>query len=125
MAATRMALVTGGSGFLGGHVVLQLLDAGYRVASSDDLMSMLAVAGVLRERLGERARKVPTRELPNWLVRCAARFDRKLRPLVPLLDSTRRATSDKARRVLGWTPRAPEDAIVATAESLIKFGAVS
>jgi len=95
------------------------------IASSGDLMSMLAVAGVLRERLGERARKVPTRELPNWLVRCAARFDRKLRPLVPLLDSTRRATSDKARRVLGWTPRAPEDAIVATAESLIKFGAVS
>ena len=95
------------------------------IASSGDLMSMLAVAGVLRERLGERARKVPTRELPNWLVRFAARFDRKLRPLVPLLDSTRRATSDKARRVLGWTPRAPEDAIVATAESLIKFGAVS
>jgi nucleoside-diphosphate-sugar epimerase len=95
------------------------------IASSGDLMSMLAVAGVLRERLGERARKVPTRELPNWLVRFAARFDRKLRPLVPVLDSTRRATSDKARRVLGWTPRAPEDAIVATAESLIKFGAVS
>jgi len=95
------------------------------IASSGDLMSMLAVARVLRERLGEAARKVPTRELPNWLVRFASRFDRKLRPLVPLLDSTRRATSAKAQRLLGWTPRSPEEAVVATAESLIGFGVVS
>ena len=95
------------------------------IASSGDLMSMLDVARVLRERLGAAAHKVPTRELPNWLVRFAARFDRKLRPLVPLLDSTRRATSARAQRLLGWTPRSPEDALVATAESLIRFGVVS
>jgi dihydroflavonol-4-reductase len=95
------------------------------IASSGDLMSMLAVARVLRERLGEAARKVPTRELPNWLVRFASRFDRKLRPLVPLLDSTRRATSAKAQHLLGWTPRGPEEAVVATAESLIRFGVSS
>jgi nucleoside-diphosphate-sugar epimerase len=89
------------------------------IASSGDIMSMRAVARVLRERLGDAARKVPTRELPNWLVRFAALFDRKLRPLVPLLDSTRRATSAKAQRVLGWKPRPPEEAIVATAESLL------
>jgi dihydroflavonol-4-reductase len=95
------------------------------IASSGDLMSMLDVARVLRARLGGAARRVPQRELPNWLVRAASRFDRKLRPLVPLLDSTRRATSAKAQQVLGWTPRGPEEAIVATAESLIKFGVVS
>jgi dihydroflavonol-4-reductase len=94
------------------------------IASSGDIMSMLAIARVLREHLGDAARKVPTRELPNWLVRFAARFDRTLRPLVPLLDSTRRATSAKAQRLLGWMPRPPEEALVATAESLIKFGVV-
>jgi len=94
------------------------------IASSGDLMSMLAIARVLRAHLGAAARKVPTRELPNWLVRFAARFDRTLRPLVPLLDSTRRATSAKAQRVLDWHPRPPEEAIVATALSLIEFGAV-
>jgi dihydroflavonol-4-reductase len=94
------------------------------IASSGDLMSMLAIARVLKARLGRAARKAPTRELPNWLVRFAARFDRTLRPLVPLLDSTRRATSAKAKRVLGWTPRPPEDAVVASAESLIEFGVV-
>jgi dihydroflavonol-4-reductase len=75
------------------------------IASSGDIMSLLAIARVLRERLGDAARKTPTRELPNGVVRFAARFDRKLRPLVPLLDSTRRATSAKAQRLLGWQPR--------------------
>lgn len=94
------------------------------IASSGDLMSFIAIARVLRERLGDTARKVPTRELPNWVVRFAALFDRKLRPLVPLLDSTRKATSAKAQRLLGWQPRPPEEAIVATAESLLAFGVV-
>jgi nucleoside-diphosphate-sugar epimerase len=67
---------------------------------------------------------VPTRELPSWLVRFAARFNRKMQPLVPLLDSTRRATSAKAERVLGWKPRTPEDAVAASGESLLAFGVV-
>ena len=52
----------------------------------------------------------------------AALFDRDLKTLVPLLDNTRRPTSAKAERVLGWRPRSREDAIVATAESLLRFG---
>src|SRR5262249_5954360 len=94
------------------------------IAAAGDLLSMLAIARVLRDRFGAAAGKAPTRELPNWLVRFASMFDRKLRPLLPLLDSTRRATAAKAERLLGWRPRAPEDAIVATAESLMKFGIV-
>jgi hypothetical protein len=35
-----------------------------------------------------------------------------------------RKASAKAERVLGWKPRSREDAIVATAESLVKFGIV-
>jgi len=94
------------------------------IAVSGDIMSMLDIATVLRQRLGNAAKKVPTRQLPNWLVRAGALFDPKLRPLLPLLDNTRRATSAKAERVLGWRPRTREEAIVATAESLIKFGLV-
>ena len=94
------------------------------IAVSGDIMSMLDIATVLRARLGDTAKKVPTRQLPNWLVRFGALFDRTMRPLLPLLDNTRRATSAKAERVLGWKPRSREDAIVATAESLLKFGIV-
>lgn len=92
------------------------------VAENGGAMSMLEMANVLRARLGDAAKKVPTRELPDWIVRAGAIFDPALRQLLPMLGKVRNATSAKAQRVLGWKPRPREDAIVATAESLLKFG---
>ena len=94
------------------------------IAVSGEAMSMLDIAKVLKRRLGDAAKKVPTRQLPNWFVRLAARFDPSMRPLLPLLGNIRNATSAKAERVLGWRPLPREEAIVATAESLLKFGVV-
>ena len=95
------------------------------IAVSGSVMSMLDIANVLRTRLGDAARKVPTRQLPDWLVRLVALFDPRMRQLVPLLGHIRNATSAKAERLLGWKPRPREDAIAATAESLIRFGIVN
>jgi dihydroflavonol-4-reductase len=78
----------------------------------------------LKARLGETARRVPTRELPDWVVRLFALVDPSVRQVVPELGKHKNATSEKARRVLGWSPRSREDAVVATAESLIKLGLV-
>ena len=94
------------------------------IAVSGARMSMLDIASVLKTRLGDAAKRVPTRQLPNWLVRIVALFDPTVRPMLPLLDNTRHATSAKAARLLGWRPRPREDAIIATAESLIRFGIV-
>jgi dihydroflavonol-4-reductase len=94
------------------------------IAVSGGVMSMLDIAKVLKARLGDAAKKVPTRQLPNWSVRFVALFDPRMRQLLPLLGNIRHATSAKAERVLGWKPRSREDAIAATAESLVKFGIV-
>ena len=72
--------------------------------------------------MGEAARRVPTRQLPNWLVRLAALRDPAVKQIVPELGKWKNATSEKARRVLGWSPRSSEDAVVATAESLLQLG---
>ena len=61
------------------------------IAVSGGLMSMLDIARVLRARLGDAAKNVPTRELPSWLIRAAARFSPTLRSMVPLLDNTGQA----------------------------------
>ena len=45
------------------------------IAVSGEAMSMLDIATVLKARLGDAAKKVPTRQLPNWLVRLVALFD--------------------------------------------------
>lgn len=87
-----------------------------------DFMSMLDIAKVLKARMGATARKVPTFQLPNFLVRIAAMRDPAIRQFVPQLGKKKNATNEKARRVLGWTPRTNEESIVATAESLLKLG---
>ena len=92
------------------------------IAVSGDSISMVDIARMLRARLGVSARRVPRFQLPDWTVRLAARRDPSVRQLLPLLGKIRNATSEKARRVLGWSPRSNEEALVATAESLIRFG---
>ncbi|REK18972.1 MAG: aldehyde reductase [Planctomycetota bacterium] len=92
------------------------------LAISGDFLSMRGIAGVLKSRLGEAAKRVPTRQLPNWLLRLASLMDPAVKQILPELGRNRNATSEKAQQLLAWNPRPREDAIVATAESLIRLG---
>ena len=92
------------------------------LAISGDFMSFREIALALKERLGPAARRVPTRELPDWLLRAASWLDPSVKQVLPELGRIRNATGDKAREVLGWKPRSREDALVATAESLMRLG---
>jgi dihydroflavonol-4-reductase len=92
------------------------------LAVAGDFMTVAEIAAVLRERMGEAAKKVPTRVLPDWLVRVVALFDSSVKQVVPELGKHKRASNEKAKRLLGWAPRSNEEAIVATAESLLRVG---
>jgi len=97
--------------------------AGQRfLASSGAFMPIVQMARVLKERLGPRARRVPARELPDLLIWALALIDPAARQILPELGKMKNGTSAKAMTLLGWTPRAREDAIVATAESLGRLG---
>jgi nucleoside-diphosphate-sugar epimerase len=92
------------------------------LAVAGDPMTIEQVALVLRARLGEAAARVPTRVLPDFLVRLAALSDASLKQLVPELGKVKKPSNEKAKRVLGWNPRSNEECIVATAESLVRLG---
>ena len=92
------------------------------LAAAGAFMWVRDIARVLKRRLGVQARRVPTRELPNWLVRLVAVADPTVRQIVPELGKVKNATNEKARHMLGWTPRSSEEAIVATGESLLRLG---
>ena len=94
------------------------------LAVAGDFLTVGDLARVLKAQLGESARRVPTRSLPNWLVRFSAPFDPSVKLLLPDLGIRRSATSEKARRMLGWAPRSNQAAIVATAHSLLQLGLV-
>ena len=92
------------------------------LALAGDFMWMADIAKVLKNRLGQPSQRVPTGELPNWLVRIAAFRDPTIRLILPELGKFKNATNEKAKRVLGWAPRSNEEAVIATAESLMRLG---
>ncbi len=92
------------------------------LAVAGEPMSIEDVAQVLRARMGQAAARVPTRVLPDWLVRAASLTDPALKQLVPELGKVKRPVGEKARRLLGWERRSNEECIVATAESLVELG---
>lgn len=94
------------------------------LAIGSSILSMLDVAQILKARMGTLAAKVPTRQLPDWMVRLTAIFKPALREVVPQLGLKRYATNEKSKRLLGWAPRSNEETISSTAESLVKLGLV-
>lgn len=92
------------------------------LAVAGDCMSMVEVAQSLKARMGSTAKRVSTRKLPDWFLRVMALIVPQVKMAIPELGKVRRASNEKAKRVLGWTPRSNEEALIATAESLVRLG---
>ncbi len=97
---------------------------GERFIAAGRFMWMAEVAAVLKARLGDRARRVPTRKLPDFVVRLSALFDPEVRMVLSELGRDRACSAAHARAALGWTTRPEEETIVDTARSLIAAGLV-
>jgi nucleoside-diphosphate-sugar epimerase len=85
-------------------------------------ISVLDAAKILKKHLGESASKLPTTELPDWVIRILALFVPDMRMIVPELGKTKNVSNEKAKRMLGWSPRSNEECIIATADSLKNLG---
>ena len=98
--------------------------AGQRFIAASDFAWLADVAALLRARLGEAANKVPTRKVPDFVLRLAALFDKSLAGVAPRLGEKRAFNSAKAQKMLGWRPRPLEETVLDCARSLIATGAV-
>src|SRR5262245_26626210 len=91
------------------------------LAVAEDFVSIAQIARILKRRLRKDAKRVPTIELPDFVVRLAAMRDPAVQQILPELGKRKNGSNAKARRVLGWQPRNNETALVATAESLVRL----
>lgn len=98
--------------------------AGQRFIGSGDFFWVKEIAGILKQGLGEKARVVPSLVLPDFLVRVFALFDPVVRGQLFILGKEKRVSSDKARKMLGWTTRPASESILDTARSLQAEGLV-
>lgn len=92
---------------------------GERFLAAGPFLWMHEIAEILTNRLGAEARKVPTRTLPDWLIRLSAVLDPTVRMVTPELGRARHCDAHHAQAVLGWTPRPVEETIVDCANSLL------
>ena len=98
--------------------------AGERFIASGRFLMLVEIAKILKARLGPKARKVPTRPLPDFLVRLSAIFDPLVRSVLSEIGRTRDMDASHAKAVLGWSTRPEEDSLVDCANSLIDKGIV-
>ena len=93
------------------------------LAVSGSFMTIQEIALMLKERLpGKKSKKVPTRILPDFLLRFIGLFDTGVSLVVPELGKDKKVSNERARTVLKWEPISREDSLVASAESLFKLG---
>ncbi len=91
------------------------------LALSGEIITLPEIAVYLKSKLGDKGRNISTKIMPDWVVKIAALFSPVARNVVPQLGRYRNASNTKARNLLGWKPRGHEEAIMATATSLLRF----
>jgi dihydroflavonol-4-reductase len=90
------------------------------LAAAGDGMWLADAAQILHEFLGGAAERVPMTEIPDDVLRAAAAVDPALQRMASEAGRLPHLSAEKARRVLGWRPRSREEAILATADSLLR-----
>jgi len=94
--------------------------AGKRFIANGASIQLQEFALILDRNFASRGYRVPTRVLPDWLVRFFALLVPKTKPVVNTLGWTYVISTDQARSVLGWQPRPYEGTIIEMAQSLIE-----
>jgi dihydroflavonol-4-reductase len=97
---------------------------GQRFIAVAEFLWMAEVAAILRRELGDDAAKVPTRGVPDLVVRAMALFDPGIRSITNQLGKKLTYSSAKAEATLGWTPRPVEQTIAETGRSMVDLGVV-
>ncbi|MEZ5729538.1 MAG: hypothetical protein R3E48_17025 [Burkholderiaceae bacterium] len=98
--------------------------SGGRFLATSDAVWFKDMMQPIKDRLGERARKIPTRELPNFMVRLVAIFDPATRSILPELGIDVRIDNSATRATLGMEFRSHTESAPAMAESLLRLGLV-
>ena len=94
------------------------------LATTGENLTYKEEAKILQRSLGSKAEKVSTKEIPNALVKFLAYFKKDLRMPATFLGQNTACSNEKAKKMLGWQPRSAEEAIIATAKSMVELGLI-
>lgn len=93
--------------------------AGQRCVASEGTYWMSDIGKMLRPAFPDR--RVPTGELPNWLLRVVALFDRDVRDNLHEMGTMKRVDGSRGPKRLGRPLISTEQAAIATGKSLVEY----
>ncbi|GAB5518708.1 MAG: aldehyde reductase [Rhodothermales bacterium] len=96
--------------------------AGRRLIAAGETVTMQQMAQQLKADFPEAGHKIPTRELPPFVVRLIAMFDRQLKTILPDLGVTPHARSAYVTELTGVPFRTAQETVHAAGASLIERG---
>jgi len=99
--------------------------SGGRYLGAAQCLWMVEIAKAIRLQLGDAGRRVPSRELPDWVVKLVGLFDPKARQIVPELGREVHVDNTLTRETLQITFIPATGAAAAMAQSLIELKVVS
>lgn len=121
---TEHVLVTGGTGFVGAHIILQLLQKGYHVKTT--LRSIRSKdAALIQKEYPDLGKKISPKKIPKQSIFLAALWSRHAREGALLLRMSLNVENEKAKSVLGWKPIANnKEVVLASIHSMIQYNLI-
>ena len=98
--------------------------AGQRFICAGDHVWVRDIAKILAAEFAPLGYRIPTRDLPYWLLWIAGRFDRTVRMTLGYIGRKEEVSNERLVRVLGMKLRPLKDTLVDMGHSLIENGVV-
>mgnify|MGYP005734649165 CR=1 FL=1 len=97
---------------------------GSEMCIRDSTLSMPEWTRILREAIPEYKKRLPKRTAPDLLIKFLGIFSKTAGFIAEQLGRTKQLNNSKAKNLLGWEPRSAEEALIASAKSLIELNQV-
>jgi dihydroflavonol-4-reductase len=107
------------------HVAAMTAEVGgRRLIAAGETMTMPEMARTLQKAFPERAKKIPTRALPPFMVKMMSVFDRSLKSVIPDIGTRPVAEAGYVTDLTGVKFRSAAESVRAAGQSVIDRGFV-
>lgn len=90
--------------------------------SNGPALAMKEIGATIKSELGDAAKHVPSRSIPDIMMRAIGLIDPKIRVFLPDLGYAKQTSNAKSLKILDWIPRDPHEAVIAAASSMVSKG---
>jgi len=97
---------------------------GRRLIVGKEVKKLIELSQIMAEAMPEYAKKLPKKELPNFMVKLISLFDSSAKTLIPDLEITMQTDTSYAEDLLGFKFNLAKGCISETAKSVVRLGLV-